>query len=435
MCQSTWIYDRAIDTDGLHRFHQSLGCGLLGRRIERSPLPFGRHRWVTCGDPPDIEFATSVRSRAEIDAWIDERAAVPVDPEFGPSWHLGVLSLADGGTAVSLVASHCVVDGLGLTIAIAEAVKGAARQFGYPPPGSRTRVRALLVDAGEVIRGLPEIVRALIATLFLLLRLLFEPSRPSTSPPSAATEPDDEQQIVLPAVTIYVDMAAWDARARSLTGTSNSLFVAFGARLADRMGRVHPGDGTVTITLPVSERTPDDTRANALTSINLRVDPGQVTTDLQAIRDQVKRGLCALRETPNELMAPLPLIPMVPKWLARNMEGLAMGSTDLPVGCSNLGPLEPAISRPDGTDADFVSLRLADQGVTTQSIERVYGQLFLGSGRINERVFITVVAYERGIDDPKKSSAGVDPADPCRLQVGRHDPSVNRANSSGTGDI
>ena len=35
---------------------------------------------------------------------------------------------------------------------------------------------------------------------------------------------------------MYVDMAAWDACARSLTGTSNSLFVAFGARLADRMG-------------------------------------------------------------------------------------------------------------------------------------------------------------------------------------------------------
>ena len=54
----------------------------------------------------------------------------------------------------------------------------------------------------------------------------------------------------------------------------------------------------MTITLPVSERTPDDTRANALTSIDLRVDPGQVTTDLQAIRDQVKRGLCTVREPP-----------------------------------------------------------------------------------------------------------------------------------------
>ncbi|EUA24602.1 hypothetical protein I552_3865 [Mycobacterium xenopi 3993] len=44
--QVVWIYEHAIDFDGLKRFHHNLGYGLLGRRIECSPLPFGRHRWV-----------------------------------------------------------------------------------------------------------------------------------------------------------------------------------------------------------------------------------------------------------------------------------------------------------------------------------------------------------------------------------------------------
>jgi hypothetical protein len=47
-------------------------------------------------------------------------AQLPVDPEWGPCWHLGVLPLTDGSTAVSLVVSHCLLDGLGVAGAIAK---------------------------------------------------------------------------------------------------------------------------------------------------------------------------------------------------------------------------------------------------------------------------------------------------------------------------
>ena len=46
LIQCVWVYEHAIDFAELRRFHHNLGHGLLGRRIERSPLPFGRHRWV-----------------------------------------------------------------------------------------------------------------------------------------------------------------------------------------------------------------------------------------------------------------------------------------------------------------------------------------------------------------------------------------------------
>ena len=111
--QVVWVYEHAIDFDGLKRFHYNLGRGLLGRRIERSPLPFARHRWVLDRGPSDIDIAECARPRAELSDWADERSQLPADPERGPGWHLGVLPLTDGSTAVSLVASHYLLDGIG----------------------------------------------------------------------------------------------------------------------------------------------------------------------------------------------------------------------------------------------------------------------------------------------------------------------------------
>ena len=135
LIQVTWIYDRAVNVDGLRRFHRNLGCGLLGRRIERSPLPFARDRWVLSPASEDIDFAATPRRRADVSAWADERARLPIDPEWGPGWHLGVLPLEDGGTAVSLVVSHTVVDAVGFGQAIADAAQGRTRNLGYPPAG------------------------------------------------------------------------------------------------------------------------------------------------------------------------------------------------------------------------------------------------------------------------------------------------------------
>ena len=38
--QATWVYRRDVDLDGLRTTVDNLAHGLLGRRIERSPLPF-----------------------------------------------------------------------------------------------------------------------------------------------------------------------------------------------------------------------------------------------------------------------------------------------------------------------------------------------------------------------------------------------------------
>ena len=151
--QAVWIYEHPVDFDGLKRVHHNLGYGLLGRRIERSPLPFARHRWVLDRGPSDIDIAECARPRAEVSDWADERSQLPIDPEWGPGWHLGVLPLTDGSTAVSLVVSHYLVDGIGLFVALFDASLGNTRDLGYPPPRSRTRLRAVAQDARQTAAG------------------------------------------------------------------------------------------------------------------------------------------------------------------------------------------------------------------------------------------------------------------------------------------
>lgn len=391
--QSTWIYDRDVNIDELRAFNDNLGAGLLGRRIERSPLPFGRHRWVLDSRSPEIAWEPR-RPRGEIGAWLERRARVGVDPEHGPTFHLGVLPLDDGGAAVTLVASHCVVDGLGLVLAVAEAVKGERRNLGYARPNSRGLGRAILQDLADALRALPAAIGALIATLLILLKVSSD--QRGQSPARRPAGPSGGDPNTSPSVTIQTDAAAWEARARVLNGSGNALFVAFAVRLAHRMGRVLPDGNSVTVVLPVSDRTPDDDRANALTSITLAVDGAAVAGDLSAVRADVKRSLTALQHEPNEMLAGLPLIPFTPRWLVRQAEGIAMSSGQLPVGCSNLGSLDGAVGRIDGADAAEVSMRLAEQGITQARIEQAQGQLFCGTGTVNGSRFLTVVAYQSG---------------------------------------
>lgn len=147
LVQFNWIYNRPVNVDWLRGFHRGLGYGLMGRGVERSPLPFARDRRVAYRGPEDIEIAETPCPRVDLSAWLFERACLPLDPEYGPCWHLGVLPFEDGGTAVCLTVSHILVDGRGIIQAMADAASGRTRDPGYPDPGSRTRRQALLEDA------------------------------------------------------------------------------------------------------------------------------------------------------------------------------------------------------------------------------------------------------------------------------------------------
>jgi hypothetical protein len=395
LVQFSWIYNRPVDVDGLRRFHRYLGYGLLGRRVERSPLPFARDRWVFSRGPEDLEIAETPRPRADLNAWTYERACLPLDPEYGPNWHLGVLPLEDGGTAISLVTSHTVVDGLGILQAITDAANGRIRYLAYPPPGSRTRGRALLQDGRQTFASAPELARALAATVRLARDRRTDVASSIASAPPSPRLAGDDRPVPVPSLTAYVDLAEWDARAKSIGGNSNTLLAGFAGRLGVRMGRICD-DGTVTVSLPISDRSENDTRGNALVFPVVSVDSTHLSSDLGEIRVKFKQALADLAETSEELLAPLPLTSMTPKWLARRAAGMGLGAADLPIGCSNVGVMDPAVSRPDGSDADYASGRLIEPGINKRTLERIGGQLFLVSGRDRRKIWFSINAYLAG---------------------------------------
>ena len=92
--------------------------------------------------------------------------------------------------------------------------------------------------------------------------------------PSRSVRDEGDAPVVVPGVTIAVDLDDWDARAKALGGTSNTLAAALTAKLGERMGRRRHDDGAVTVQLVMSERTDgDDPRAMAVSIARVGVDP------------------------------------------------------------------------------------------------------------------------------------------------------------------
>ncbi|ORW33121.1 hypothetical protein AWB91_08220 [Mycobacterium paraense] len=386
--QCVWVYDRAIDIDGLRRFHRHLQRGRLARRIERSPLPFGRHRWVAPADASELEIVATPRPREEFEDWLREQAATRLDAERGPGFHLAVLPFTDGGAGVSLVALHSLADGMAGCLAVVEAACGYDSAMDWPAAGSRRRWQALREDARQTVRDLPEIRRAVKAAV-AAARSARGDGAAQTAPPAGGDEP-----VTIPTTTIFIDADEWDARAEALGGTSNALLAGLAARLAQRVGRV-TADGSVTLAIPVSERTADDTRANAVANVDVTVDPAPAATDLRGIRAAIKQALIHRQEASDEREALLPLVPLLPKRIAKRCVGVATGNATGVVS-SNLGAAPAAVNRPDGTDADYVSVTSLYPGMTKATMERTGGVLALLSARVHGQVFVSVQAYQPG---------------------------------------
>lgn len=396
LIQAVWIYDHGVDRDGLARIHRRLGTDLLGRLIERSPLPFARPHWVSCAGPPSeiITFAEA-RPRDEVMEWADELAARPIDPEEGPGWFLAVLPLTDGATAVSLVMSHCLVDGGGAIVAVWDALLGHERDFGYRAPRSRTLIEAVAADLRECAREVPQLVRSLRTVAGTALR------DRSTRGSSVQSAEGDDTVVTIPSAVAFVDCPAWDFRAAELGGNSYTLASAVAARIAHHFGRTRGSDGAVTLIVVGSGRTgPDDDRALAMTFANATVDPDGVTSDLTGIRAAVRAARDRVSTDPDPSLALLPLVPWFPQPMARAFVGQMFSYQDsLPVSCSNLGELPADLVSLDGTPAEFFFARSMDQNVTLRDLNRSHGTLVVVTGRVNGKTWIAVEAYQLGAEN------------------------------------
>ncbi|MCV7236497.1 hypothetical protein [Mycolicibacterium celeriflavum] len=401
--QGVWVYEHAIDFDRVRSFHRNLGHGLLGRRIESSPLPFGWHRWVLDHGPWGFDVEECPRPRDDLGDWIDERSQKTIDPESGPGWHLGVLPMEDGSTAVSLVVSHYLIDGLGLIVVLVDALLGNTRDLSYPPPNSRGRLRAVSQDTRLTLREAPEVARAVGLAARLARQRRRDFAQSPSLPPPAATLPKavDDDVIVVPGITIRVDLEDWDARAKALGGTSNTLTAGFAAKLGEHLGRRRAVDGAVTLQLPVSDRAEGDTRANAMLIARVSIDPTGVTTGLGDIRAAIRQALKDVRETHDESLQLAWLLSFTPKRALRRMDDATVADPDHPVFCSNLGDVGSVVNRLDGTDAEYATARVTAQNETRQRLERTGGQLILQSLRIPGSFIISVDAYQPGAENTK----------------------------------
>jgi len=388
----TWVYDRPVDLAEVARFNEALGRTLLGRLVQPSPLPGGRHRWVAIDAVPPLEVEPAPRPREAIQDWTDELGHRGVDPEHGPGWRVGVLPLTDGGTAVTLATGHTLGDGLGKLQAVADAVQGTWRRPPHPLRGTVSPRRVLLADLLGLIRSLPAVARAVVAGIRLARA---QSARGGSRRATHVEEAAEGSQAPPAAVCVRVDQGAWDAAAERLGGTSNTLVAAFAARLAERHGRTD-AEGRVTLAVPVSTRVEGDTRANALDSTSIVVDPKGLDEDLTGLRSATKEALGDLARRSHELGAVLPLIPLTPTVAVRKAETVAMGSSGAPVGCSNHGRVDPAVLRIDGGDPDDFWVRLGEPGQTAADLDRIGGLLYVLSGRAVGRVYLSVAARPVG---------------------------------------
>jgi hypothetical protein len=402
LIQIVWVYEHPLDRDGLDQFHHHFYESLASRLIERSPLPFGRPRWVRPSGPlTPIQVSDRVRPRAELLDWADELGTLPIDPERGPACYLAVQPLDDGATAVSIVASHVIGDGVGGLMAVHEGISGNIRDPGYDLPHSRSKSKAIAADLRRAIADLPLTLRTAVkaAKMARAKRADFARAR------AAQTTATDNRHVMVPSVALYIDTADWDARAESLGGNSYSLLAGFSAKLAEHLDRRRATDGAVTLSIAINLRESlDDDRALAMAFANATVDPTKVTADLTEARAAVREARQKAKQEPDPVMEILPLIPWLPQGAVKGVADLLFAySEDLPVSCSNLGDLPPDLARADGTPAEYVFIRAVDTNVTVGELQRSHGQLVVVSGRINGKISISVEAYQLGAENSKQA--------------------------------
>lgn len=399
LIQSVWVYEHPVDIEGLKRFHRNFAQSLLGNRlVERSPLPFGRARWVQRDGPPaPIRFEEHARPREELMEWADELARLPIDVERGPAWLLAVQPLTNGGTAVSLIGSHVLGDGFGALRSIFEAVTGQVIGVNYSKSGSRTSTNAAVSDLRQAARDVPDTGRTLVKAARLLFEKRHEFIKPKPAQPELKVGGD--QIVHVPTVAAFVDTNEWNARAAALGGNSFSLVAGFAAKLGERMGRVSKS-GTVSLIIAINQRESlDDTRAQALTLAQVPLDPTNVTTDLAQSRAAVREAREKAKNESDPVLELVGLIPWLPQSGLKGVDLLFGYSENPPVACSSMGDLPPQLAQVDGTDAEYVFVRGIDANVTERELQRSSGHLVVVSGWINGKVTMAIEGYEIGAEN------------------------------------
>jgi hypothetical protein len=395
LIQCLWLYDREVNLAALARTNERLAALLFNRLIEPSLLPWGRPRWVKPGGTPLLpELNSEPLPRSRLLQWANQHARAPLDPVIGPASRMAIQSFDDGSTAVSLVGSHLLLDGMGALQAIEAAVNGTGIPSPYLPRGARRRLSGCASDAWQILADAPHTV----AALARIARATWcRPAAPIGTPAVPAVEAGHDRSTILelPAVAVTADSQAWFACERRLGGGFNTLLPGFVASLASHLGRRRSSDGAVSLLVPISRRRGlDDERALAIEFHMMNVAPASLATTLRPV-DASRRALLrgARKSRTDALASFLPAIAWMPRTTAKTLVNRLFDyAGERPASCSDLGLLPDGLARIDGAPCRHVLARAVDVNVTRQDLERSHGHLVVVASRYGKTVSLCIEA-------------------------------------------
>lgn len=407
--QGLYYYRRPVDLDALRRFHAHLEHSLLGRLIRPATLPFGRAHWVTAPGSP-LDLCERELPPSALRAWADAEVDRPLDPARGPGWRLSLQPFTDGSTAISLVVSHCIADGMAAIAAISEATRGERRSRHYPSGQPTRPLQSALEELRRFTADLPDIARGLRQLLVVGARMAQSRAGARTPAPAPArTAGLAPATVVLPSMSFSVDATTWKRSARERGVNRATVLAALTAAFAARLGRTRRD--AVLVLLPFNtRRNAADAGANRVALASMRVAISSLDGPLRLLQDALRDARERAMSGPDELSTLASLVPFLPARLLAPALRLALDSADLPVTCSYLGTLPPATSRIDGADADWYFPRGVDRCLEVRDIEARRGLATVFASTVPERLILTFVAYQPGVvTSPGELRALVEP--------------------------
>ena len=373
--QGLWRTSEAVDPAVLSVIHQALAHGPLGRRVVRSRVPGARPRWEPDATAFPLAYSTDVIATEHLLDWADAQAP-NLDPSTGPGWRLSAVRLDDGGTLISLVASHVLADARGLVLAVDHAMSGKPTAITTPTSDWADARR----QWGIVLGGTARAIGGLIA----------HPDRRSSLTPVSEFGPQRGQthsQLRTASAILSIPATEWERSAQS--GSVNSLFVAVVAEILwSSLGT----RSSIQIALPIDTRAGDDV-GNAMTMTEVTVAPTDSLADIRAnCRTAYANPMTSPAGFPEELLQVLP---------RRLAHKLAEGAGERDVLCSNIGTLPARLAHVGAHRTAGIATRALHPGLTHDHLNRLRTKLSGYLCRVGDTYMLSLVSL-----DPEHVASG-----------------------------
>lgn len=368
--QGLWRTEEAVDPLVLSAIHHRLAHGPLGRRVVRSQVPGARPRWQPNTTALPLTYSADVIATQQLLDWADTQAP-NLDPSTGPGWRLSAVRLDDGGTLISLVASHVLADARGLVLAVDHAMSGK--------PTAATSRSSDWADArrqwGIVLGGTARALGGLIA----------HPDRRATLTPVRAPHPprgENHAQFETPSAILSIPSAEWERVAVKNGGSVNSLFVSVVAEILwSSRGTRSP----IQVSLPIDTRAGDDV-GNAMAMTEVTVAPTDSLADIRAnCRIAYANPMTSPAGFPEELLQVLP---------RRLAHKLAEGAGERDVLCSNIGTLPARLAQVGTHTTAGIATRALHPGITSEHLNRLRTKLSGYLCRVGDTQMLSLVSLD-----------------------------------------